>query len=334
MLECLRHQFGQKWNSIRDRIVQSSYDIACLQETKRDHFDLNFIRLFCPPCDCFEFLPSLGASRGSIILQKSSCLELLSSAHTVEFFQNSYATTVEFSSLHNGATQLLTNIYVPCTPSGKRDFLQWFQHIQMPDGIDWLVVGDFNPYRSPEDRNKLGADYAEMLLFNDAISMLGLVELPLKGKHYTWTNKQQSPLLGRLDWFFTSACWTLSYPHSYVTSMSMETSNHTPCLISINTAIPKGHIFCFENFWMQHEDFFSQVQTCWFSSVQHPDATKSITAKFKNLRKSLKDWSHTLSNLKETIDRVKLVIGFLNFLEEFRDLSLVEWNSELFWKIT
>ena len=76
----------------------------------------------------------------------------------------------------------------------------------MPDDIDWLIVGDFDLYRNPKDRNKPGADYAEMMLFNDAISRLGLVELPLKGKRYTWTNKQQSPLLERLDWFFTSTC--------------------------------------------------------------------------------------------------------------------------------
>lgn len=40
----------------------------------------------------------------------------------------------------------------------------------------------------------------------------------------------------------------------------------------------------------------------------------------------MKDWSHTLSNLKDTIERVKLILDFFNFLEEFRDLSLVEWS--------
>jgi hypothetical protein len=64
------------------------------------------------------------------------------------------------------------------------------------------VVGDFNLYRSPNDRNKPGADFAEMFMFNEPISKLGLVELPLRGKRFTWTNKQESPLLERLDWFF------------------------------------------------------------------------------------------------------------------------------------
>ena len=64
-----------KWDSIKNKISEAQCDIVCLQETKRDHFDLNFIRLFCPPFDCLEFLPSLGASAGSIILWKSSCFQ-------------------------------------------------------------------------------------------------------------------------------------------------------------------------------------------------------------------------------------------------------------------
>jgi hypothetical protein len=119
-------------------------------------------------------------------------------------FQNSYATSVEFTSQHNNDVWLLTNIYAPCTPQGKREFIQWFKNIEMPDNVDWLVVGDFNLYRSPEDRNRDRADHAEIYLFNEAISALGLVELPLKGKCYTWSNKQHPPLLERLDWFFTS----------------------------------------------------------------------------------------------------------------------------------
>jgi len=173
----------KKWNSIRDKIVESGCDIACLQGTKREHFDANFIRSFCPPFDCFEFLPSVGASGGSIIIWKG----LLFSGFCV--FQNLYAQSVEFTSLHNGVTWLLTNIYAPCTPPGKRAFLRWFKHIPMPPQVDWLVVGDFNLYRNPRDRNKPGANYSEMMLFNEAISKLGLIELPLKGKRFTWSNK-------------------------------------------------------------------------------------------------------------------------------------------------
>jgi hypothetical protein len=87
--------------------------------------------------DRFEFLPAVGASCGSIIIWKNTCLSGLM------VFQNSFATSVQFISLHNNASWLLTNVYAPCTYAGKRDFISWFKSIAMPAHVDWLIVGDF-----------------------------------------------------------------------------------------------------------------------------------------------------------------------------------------------
>jgi hypothetical protein len=65
-----------------------------------------------------------------------------------------------------------------------------------------------------------------------------------------------------------------------------------------------------------------QVSLGWHTNFFHSDAAKMVTAKFKNLRKELKVWKKTLSNLKQNIANVKLVLDFINFLEDFRDLSL------------
>jgi hypothetical protein len=48
----------------------------------------------------------------------------------------------------NNENWLLTVVYAPCTPLGKRTFLEWFRNIQMSPEIDWIVVGDFNLIRS------------------------------------------------------------------------------------------------------------------------------------------------------------------------------------------
>ena len=82
-----------------------------------------------------------------------------------------------------------------CTPEGKIEFVDWFSHIDMPDEEDWLVVGDFNLIIKPEDRNKPGSDINEMFMFNTAINSLGLIEIPLHGRKYTWCNKQEDSLL-------------------------------------------------------------------------------------------------------------------------------------------
>jgi len=89
----------KKWNSIRDWIIESFCDIICLQETKRAQFDVNFIQKFCPPSfDTFDFIPSVGASGGSIVIWKNCFFR------GTRVFHNEYAASIEFTSLRNGAT--------------------------------------------------------------------------------------------------------------------------------------------------------------------------------------------------------------------------------------
>lgn len=80
--------------------------------------------------------------------------------------------------------------------------MYWFKHYTTLEEKPWLIVGDFNLLRKLEDRNKPGGDVNEMLIFNDAISSLGLIKLPLYGRKFNWTNEQPAPLLERLDSFF------------------------------------------------------------------------------------------------------------------------------------
>ena len=96
-------------------------------------------------------------------------------------FQNQFALSLEFVSNHTNEPWVLTNIYAPCVEPSKTTFLDWFKHIQMPDDINWLILGDFNLYQSLEDRNRPGGDYNNMFHFNDAITSLRLVEIPLEG---------------------------------------------------------------------------------------------------------------------------------------------------------
>jgi hypothetical protein len=134
----------------------------------------------------------------------------------------------------------------------------------------------------------LGGNLADTLIFNDAIGHLGLVELPLKGRAYTWSNMQQDPLLEQLDWFFTSPNWTVDYPNTEVLPLGKITSYHVPCKIAINTSIPCANVFRFENYWAEKEDFVDTVIGSWLSVNPSMDAAHTILVKFKQLRSRLK----------------------------------------------
>jgi hypothetical protein len=104
------------------------------------------------------------------------------------------------------------------------------------------------------------------------------------------------------------------------------TSDHVLCVVVFNTKIPKAKVFRIENHWMQHSEFKQIVQNAWNIPVGHVDSAKKINEKFKNLRRSLKMWAKNLPCLKNLIDKVNEVISWFDLLEEFRTLSLVEWD--------
>jgi exonuclease III len=55
-----------KCDVVCNKLEESACSIVFLQETKRDHFDMAFIKNFTPRCfDCFDFVPSVGASGGA-----------------------------------------------------------------------------------------------------------------------------------------------------------------------------------------------------------------------------------------------------------------------------
>jgi hypothetical protein len=168
----------------------------------------------------------------------------------------------------------------------------------------------------------------DMLVFNDIIHQLGWIELPLKGRSYTWSNMLDQPLMQQLDWFFTSPAWTLSYPNTIVLPLAKSVSDHTPCKVQIGTHILKATLFRFENYWTMIPGFIETVSTAWFS-CSHPDGARSISTKLKALRAALKIWNGSKLSLKILIHHCNIVIAFLDELEEIRPLHVPERNFRL-----
>lgn len=241
---------SDKWDAIRNKIDESSCSIVCIQETKRENFDMAYIRQFAPRrFDKYDYVTSVGVSGGLLVMWNSSIFS------GDVLMKSGFAMTLQFTSLHNLETWKLTSVYGPCAEPARTEFVTWMKDVIIQPNEDRMFLGDFNFYRSEEDRNKPGGNHTDVLIFNDIIGHLGLVELPLKGRSYTWSNMQQDPLLEQLDLFFTSVNWTNVYPNTMVLPLAKITSDHIPCKVMIGTAIPKSSLFRFENFWPEHPGF-------------------------------------------------------------------------------
>lgn len=239
-----------KWDAIRSKIEECSASVVCLQETKRELFDDNYLKNFFPRAlDKFAFSPSDGTSGGLIVIWNSARY----SGQLVH--SNAYSITLKMECCLSGKSFHLTNIYGPCTPDGKVDFINWLYNVDTERFEDWVLAGDFNLIRSPNDRNRPGANVQDIMLFNDLISHLDLAEIKFQGRQFSWSNMQSSPLLEKLDWVFTSSSWALSFPDTMVKVLGKPLSDHSPFVIIIGTGIPRSPLFRFENYWLNFPDF-------------------------------------------------------------------------------
>ena len=59
-------------------------------------------------------------------------------------FKNKYPISVQFTCNTTKHSWILTNIYGPCNPEEKMEFIDWFSSIQMPNETEWKIMGDFN----------------------------------------------------------------------------------------------------------------------------------------------------------------------------------------------
>lgn len=261
------------------------------------HFDASMLKILCPKrFDSFAFVPASGASGGIITIWCSHVFD-----GTV-FLSERFALGVEFSSKQSAMRWKLVNIYGPCQGDQRTSFTNWLFDLDIPSTEDWLLLGDFNYIRSPENRNKPGGDVNDMFTFNDFIREQCFTELPIKGRNFTWSNMQQTPLLEQLDWFFTSLNWTATFPNTLVMPLGRPVSDHTPCYVSIQTSIPKSRLFRFETFWIAHPGFFDVVTQAWNKPIKHGrnlNAAASLCQKLKNLRHALSRWSKGISRLKK-----------------------------------
>ena len=82
---------------VRNKIEESSCPIICLRETKHEFFDISFIRNFTPRrFDNFDYIPSVGASGGLLVLWSSSVFQ------GVMLEKRRFCISVAFTSTHNG----------------------------------------------------------------------------------------------------------------------------------------------------------------------------------------------------------------------------------------
>nr|CAD1821691.1 unnamed protein product [Ananas comosus var. bracteatus] len=173
---------------------------------------------------------------------------------------------------------LIKNVYGPTGSISKVNFFQELRNIGRHPGSLWVALGDFNVLLSLNDKNGLPSNTSDILAFREVISDVGLINLPIMNKSYTWSNGRRSPTLERLDRALISQDWLLRFPRSTLKALLRPRSDHTPLVLSVFTFVPTPSIFRFESFWLRYPTASEIVTSAWNSDVSTVEPVNRFSA--------------------------------------------------------
>jgi hypothetical protein len=92
-------------------------------------------------------VPSIGASSGIIVIWNSAYF------WGVTIDNLPFGITICFTSIFNLSSWKMMTVYGPCHDSERSEFVNWLRSHDIQDHENWFFLGDFNFYRSLENRN-------------------------------------------------------------------------------------------------------------------------------------------------------------------------------------
>jgi hypothetical protein len=127
-----------------------------------------------------------------------------------------------------------------------------------------------------------------MMEFSDFIADQGLVDIPLVGGQFTWSNNQEDEIWSRIDRFLLSLSWEDYYPEVVQRRLPRVCSDHFPLILECGDSRGGKKYFKFENMWLKHEGFVDKVKSWWDSYSFEGLPSFVLANKLKTLKMDMK----------------------------------------------
>ena len=187
---------------VRNLIRLWKADLICLQETKMGYFDRKLIRsLWGSPHVDWISLGSNGASGGILLMWDKRVLEKINEVHGY------FSLSCKFRTVAIQFEWVYTGVYGPNIDRERGFFWDELSGIISWWEAPWCIGGDFNVVRFPSEKSGVAAFTASTHDFSDFIGEFGLLDTPLEGGKFTWSNNREYVSMSRIDRFLFSPEW-------------------------------------------------------------------------------------------------------------------------------
>ncbi|PWA70897.1 RNA-directed DNA polymerase, eukaryota, Reverse transcriptase zinc-binding domain protein [Artemisia annua] len=216
----------------------------------------------------------------------------------------------------------IINVYGPQHQPEKTNLWEFLRSFIQNHVGNTILFGDLNEVRYESERFGSYFSRSDAAVFNSFIHDVGLIDLPMGGRMYTWMNKAGSKL-SKIDRFLISDGVLSSHSDMQVTVLDKVWSDHNPILLHCKKSDFGPIPFRIFHSWFDRNDFDDVVKEAWQNfSV----ANMSLHDKLRGLKDQLKLW---YSRTKEIdYSRKKSILTSLKILEEKIDAGCANENDK------
>ncbi|GKA56927.1 RNA-directed DNA polymerase, eukaryota, reverse transcriptase zinc-binding domain protein, partial [Tanacetum coccineum] len=156
-----------------------------------------------------------------------------------------------------------------------------------------LIMGDFNEVREAGERYGSFFHERQADAFNLFIDNLNLIDIPLGGFRFTWTDKWASKM-SKLDRFLVNGCIFDVFPHIVGTVLEKGVPDHRPILLKESVVDYGPTPFRFFHSWLDIDGFHDLVINSWKNyDSKESNGMVSFKKKLKNLKQVIRNWNAT-----------------------------------------
>ncbi|XP_078177822.1 uncharacterized protein LOC144572230 [Carex rostrata] len=171
-------------------------------------------------------------------------------------------------------------------------------------------------------------NFNNMSQFNKLITDLQLLDVPLRNRTYTWTNKQPNPIFSKLDRVFLSPEFSFRFPIITLQALPMTVSDHVPLFLTCKQQHLPKRSTKMELCWFKYDVLKTKVNENWEDGKAN--SLTSFTERSKQLQQQMSQWHKSnFSEAQLQLDFCKKEIHSLDCLEESGKLQQHEFQKRI-----
>ncbi|CAM8953600.1 unnamed protein product [Rhodiola kirilowii] len=210
------------------------------------------------------------------------------------------------------------NVYAPTVEREKLKLWEALVDLKSSKWGEWVIGGDFNSVLVEEEKSRSVFNEKDANAFQDFIQAMGVLDLPLKGRCFTWGNRKGA---SRLDRFLISPGVLSRCPNLLQMGLGKGSSDHAAVSLGEVQKSWGRRPFRVLNVWLNHPAMKGKVKDVWLGSEDLGWKGISLQRKLGRVRSMMALWN------KKSFGDVSLKLGRAR--EEWERLSLVQDDRNL-----